>query len=384
MTVLCHRVYSGLEIYFNKMKKKLNIAVSGIGNRALPKGIQTSNWLGWVELIHRSDEFELVAAHDPSAESIQRMVERGYLKPEQNFTDLTRMLTNVPCDALLVCNPVQYHASTIRQAIDHDLHLLVEKPFTDDLQEGRELVSLIQRKKLTACVVQNWRNKDVGRLMHQHIQDGQLGKIGHIFFRYVRDRENPKLPPYIFQEKFPLLYAMGIHHLDLFRYILNDEIISVQGQSFKPDWSLYESDTGLNLFLKTKRGTSIIYSGTISSPNKVISQESLIVEGEKGTLINESQWSEPPLWYYPKGIVDRIELTKHIKGQDRETTEQYNRSDRNILRNFSQSILGKEEPVCRAEDALKSIEVLEASRRACETGEVVYLDTTPELQLENS
>ncbi len=356
------------------MIKKLHIVLSGVGNRALPKKPETSNWLGWVELINRSKGFQLVAVHDISKESMKRIVDRGYLTVEQTYRDFDRMLSKVTCDAILISNPAQYHAATIKKALDFNLHVLVEKPFVNDLTEGRKLVDLIQKKNKTVAVIQNWRCKDVGRLLYETIQNGMLGKIGHIFFRYVRNRENPDYPSYIFDEEYPLLYAMGIHHLDLFRYILDDEYESVRGSSFKPPWSLYKSDTGLHLFLKTKKGVSIVYAGTISSNSKGILQESLIVEGEKGSLVNESQWLEPPLWFYPYGNGKKKRINLAQKITDTSIQEQYNKSDNYILKNFCRSIINLEEPNCSAEDGLRSVAIVEACRLACETGKVIYID----------
>lgn len=351
------------------MDKKIRIALSGIGNRALPRNAANSNWLGWVELIKRSEHFELVAAHDPSQDSLGRIVSGAYLKSPQVYQDLDSMLKTVPCDALLVCNPVEYHGLTIRKALDRGLHLLVEKPFVNDLVEGEGLVRLAEKEKKVIAVIQNWRTKDVGRSLYEAIESGLIGRVGSVFFRYIRDRENPNYPKYIFEEKHPLLYAMGIHHLDLFRYILRQEYLSVSGHSFKPAWSLYKSDTGVNLFFKTGGGTSVIYSGTISSANRVIPQESLVIEGEKGTLHNESQWSEPPLWFYPKAKAEKVDLTKEVKSVS--TNEQYNISDERILNNFYHSVIGDEKPICDAGDALRSVAAVEASRLACESGKAV-------------
>lgn len=354
------------------MKKKLNISISGIGNRALPIKPQSSNWWGWVELINRSEDFQLVAAHDVSRAAIKRILERGYLKSNHTFQDFDLMLKKVACDAVLICNPAEHHAATIIKALDYNLHLLIEKPFVNNLDEGKELIDLIERKGKVAAVIQNWRSKDVGRLIYEAIQNNIIGKIGHIFFRYIRNRENPNYPPYIFEEKYPLLYAMGIHHLDLFRYVLKQEYYSVSGHSFKPHWSMYKSDTGLNLFLKTKSGVSIIYSGTISSRNNIIPQESLVIEGEKGSLLNESQWLEPPLWFYPLGKKEKINLTKKIKKGT--VADQYNIADNYILKNFYHVIIDKKEPICSAKDGLQSVAILEASRKACETGKTIFLD----------
>lgn len=348
--------------------KKIKIAISGIGNRTLPKKVEGSNWHGWAELIKRSDKFELVAAHDVSDEAIARLTGRGYLKPEQTYKDFEAMLKCVECESLLVTNPAEYHAPTIKLALKYGRNILVEKPFVNDAKDGNELLGAIDRAHVKVSVVQNWRTKDVGRIIHDFINKGSLGRIGHVFFRYVRNRENPNYPAYIFEEKFPLLYAMGIHHLDLFRYILNDEFATVAGSSFRPPWSMYKSDTGVTLNLKMKSGIPVIYTGTISSMNRSIPQESLVIEGEKGTIVNESDWSEPPLWFYPAGSKERVDLALGVKGLS--VSEQYNISDQRLLDNFYETVVGNEKAICDAGDALKSVYALELSVKACQTGEI--------------
>jgi predicted dehydrogenase len=354
------------------MQSPVKIVLSGIGNRALPKSPEKSNWLGWVELIKRSPNFQLVGAHDVSPEAIQRLTSRGYLDSCRTYRDVGEMLRQVECDAILVANPAEFHASTIEAAIGRGLHLLVEKPLTTDLAEASDLVARAEQAGLVLAVGQNWRCKDVGRLLHDTIQSGSLGRIGHIFFRYVRDRENPNYPPYIFAEEFPLLYAMGIHHLDLFRYILQDEYVKVSGHSFKPSWTMYQSDTGLNLFFRTSKNIAVVYTGTISSQNRVIPQESLVVEGEKGTLVNESEWLEPPLWFCPKGKKERVDLTQEVA--DMSVAGQYDIADQYLLDNFYQAILKREKPVCSGRDALHSLAALEAGRLSCEQKREVFLE----------
>lgn len=353
------------------MKEKIRIVVSGVGNRALPKDPVGSNWFGWINLISKSDEFDLVAAHDPLDESLKRVVERGYLDPRDTYTDLDEMLSHVSCDAILITNPAEYHACTVQKAIENNLHILIEKPFVTDIDEGKKLVEAIEGKGLISCVIQNWRYKDVGRAIFKVLKDGLLGSIGHIFFRYVRNRENPNYPSYIFEEEYPLLYAMGIHHLDLFRYVLEDEIFSVTGHAFKPPWSMYKSETGVNLFIKTKSGIPIVYAGTISSPNSHFLQESFLVEGEKGSLLNNSDWFEPPLWFYPAGSKEKIDLTGEIT--NRSTRQQYDISDKYILDKFHRSIAFGEEQICSARDGLMSVCVVEASRLACESGKKIFM-----------
>ena len=332
-------------------------------------------WIGWVEQIVRSNYFQLVGVHDPSEESIKRFLKRGYLKEKQVYRDFSLMLKEVSCEAILISNPADFHAETVRMAAEYDLHMLVEKPFVKSYRAGKKLIRTLKDKKLVVAVVQSWRCKDVGAHIFRAIQEGLLGQIGHIFFRYVRNRENQNYPSYIFEEEYPLLYAMGIHHLDLFRYVLKEEYQSVRGHSFKPPWSLYKSDTGVNLYIKTNGGVPIVYTGTVSSQSRGLMQESLIIEGEKGTLCNESQWLEPPLYFFPKGKEGRVDLTTDVK--QRSVSEQYNISDKRILRNFYKAITHGDKLICDAVDGLRSVSAIELARIACKTGKIVFSDGKP-------
>lgn len=347
----------------------IRVVVSGIGNRALPKDPERSNWLGWVELMRRSPEFEVVGAHDPADVSRCRMIERGVLPAEKVFADLGEMLVAVEADAMLVASPAEYHAGAVRAALEAGLHVLVEKPYVTDVAEGRELVALAAERGLTIAVVQNWRTKDVGQAARAAVGEGKLGTIGHVFLRYVRDRENPNLPAYLFDEPYPLLYAMGIHHLDFVRYVLGEDVAEVSGHAFRPDYSVYNSATGLSLFMRTESGTAVSYTGTFSSHQRGIPQESLVIEGEEGTLLNDSDWSEPPLKFFARGEREPVDLTAGITATS--MVEQYDVSDALILDDFGRAVASGSTPICSGEDGLKSVIVLEAARRACETGGTV-------------
>ena len=351
---------------------KIKIVITGIGNRSLPNQPESSNWDGWVEQIHKSNHFELVAAHDTSEESLKKIVDRGYLKQENTFKDFSQMLSETDCEAIIISNPAEFHYDTINIVLNKNLHILVEKPLVINYSDGLDLIKKINKDNKKVLVAQNWRTKDVGQLLRNYIIKGKLGKVGQIFFRYIRNRENPNYPEYIFMEEYPLLYAMAIHHIDLFRYILNDEIKSVSAFSFKPPWSLYTSDTGMNLYLRTYSGVIINYVATLSSLNKIIPQESLIVDGDSGTIMNDSDWSEPPLYFIKRGSNQKIELIN--RNDISEVKIQYDKSDKLLLDNFFEVINNNQLPICDAEDALNSILVLDACRKSFETNQVVTLE----------
>ena len=349
---------------------KIKIAISGVGNRTLPKDVKSPMW-GWLEQVKCSEFFELVGVHDVAESALQRAVKRGYVAATQTFTDLDELYNQTQCQALIVANPVSSHAQSIQWALDRNIHLLVEKPFVHSALLGRDILANNQSQTVVN-VVQNWRAKSAALAAKQFIASEKFGKAGQIFFQYIRNRENPKLPDYLFQEKSPLLYAVGIHHIDLFQYILQDTICSVQGSSFKPSWSRYQDDSGVNLTMTTERGCTIIYTGTFSSQNTILPNESWILEGEKGTLLSESRSCEPPLWFIDKDSQDKIDLTAEIT--ERTEPEQFNLADQTILRNFYDTIAGNEDALCSVSDAVQTLGVLEAVVQACETGQKVLVE----------
>jgi predicted dehydrogenase len=361
------------------MTTPIRIAITGAGNRSLPKRPEGSHWLGWAELIRTSPGFELAGVQDIDPVALARFVERGLVPPERTFADLGAMLDRCPCDALLVTTPGAAHEAAVSLALERGLHVLVEKPLATSLEQGAALARRARERGLVAAVVQNWRSKSVGLALRKAIGGGSpsdlLGEVGHILFRYVRNRENPAYPAYIFQEPYPLLYAMGIHHFDLFRFILadmagtGDEPATVEGRNFKPPWSLYDSWTGHSILIRTVGGRTISYTGTISSRNGAIPQESLVVEGERGTLTCDSDWLEPPLLFHPTGQKTPVDLTAEVSA--RSSREQYDLSDANILANFRDAVRGAAAPLCSAEDGLRSVALVEAARLACETGGIV-------------
>lgn len=348
------------------MAEIIRIAICGVGNRTLPKRPETSNWFGWMDLIHRHPAFELVGVQDVADEALDRAVERGYITREKTFKSPETMLDSIQAAALLVTTPAEFHSANLLLGVERNLHLMVEKPFVADIAEGEEIVRKIEATGKVSLVVQNWRYKDVGRRIRDFIASGALGPVGHIIFRYVRNRENPNYPAYIFEEDFPLLYAMGIHHFDLFRYLLGDEVVSITGQSFKPPWSMYRSVTGHNLFMETKNGVAISYFGTISSQNGALPQESLVIEGANGTLVNNTDWMEPPLLFYEKGKKEPVDLTCDVR--DCSVRAQYDVADIYLLENFRAAIQEGMPSTCPAADSLKSLKLLEAARQACQTG----------------
>jgi len=316
----------------------------------------------WQRHVAESAGLELVGVMDPAQGALDASVEEGHVAAAACFTDLGAMFAEVNPDALIACPIIAAHGEAVRAGLEAGCHVLVEKPFVTEVGEARELTDFAETRGLKLGVVQNWRTKSAGAALREAVAGGVIGDVSHIIFRYLRDREKPHLPDYLFDEPDPVLWAMGIHHFDLFRFILGQEIVSVHGHASRPAWSRYRVPSINDLWMETDGGVVISYVASFSSRNAAIPQESLQVEGELGTLYNDSQYFEPPLWLSLRGGDGPVDLTAGVTARDEQG--QYQIADVAILENFRAAVQDGTPLIASARDNLGTLAAIDAARTA--------------------
>jgi predicted dehydrogenase len=338
----------------------LRVAICGCGMRSRTV---------WQRHLGELPEFELVGVQDVHEPSLARALEEGTIAPDQAFATLDGMIEATKPDALLVCPVHSAHAAAAEAGLAAGCHVLVEKPFTTELSDAVRLADSAEERGLVLGVVQNWRTKSVGQALRRAVAEGAIGEVSHIFFRYVRDRELPHLPEYLFEEPEPMLYALTIHHVDLYRWILGQEIALVDGRSFGPRWSRYAHPSGMHVWMETEAGVGISYVGTVSSRSAHIPWENLLVEGELGTLVTDSNTFDPPLLLSRRGDPEPVDLTADV--MTREPPDQYVLADRAILMNFQRAVTRGEPLISPARENIGTVAAVDAIRTSLREGRPV-------------
>lgn len=95
---------------------------------------------------------ELAAVCDTRAEAVG---ERSKAWKVPGFTDIHRMLNEVPLDAVVVMLPHHVHLPVMRSLLEHRIPTLLEKPISTDRQEAREICDLAQRSGVPVLVGHN-------------------------------------------------------------------------------------------------------------------------------------------------------------------------------------------------------------------------------------
>jgi predicted dehydrogenase len=214
----------------------------------------------WVEEVTRDTPgIQPVAWIDIDPAMRERAVVELELPPETVFASLEEALTRVAADAALVVVPLSAHAAVTRQALEAGLHVLVEKPFTETLEQARALAELADRRQRVLMVNQNYRWFPAPALARRLVREGALGDLiacyldFHLYFGAGYR--------YFFLEE-PLLSDMAIHHFDTLRFVLDDEPVEVSCRSWAGPGTPFAGHPAAVATMRFAKGTVVSYRGS--------------------------------------------------------------------------------------------------------------------------
>jgi len=95
----------------------------------------------------------------------------------ETFEDYRKMIDKMDLDFVIIATPTIHHAEAIKYAIKNDVHIFVEKPFTLNPEEGREIVNMLQGKKLVNQVGYVIRFSDVFQKVKEFLDSGMIGDL---------------------------------------------------------------------------------------------------------------------------------------------------------------------------------------------------------------
>ena len=187
------------------------------------------------------EEVDVVAYVDSDPAAFGRLRRHMDVEPGRCFTSLESAIENTRPDAALVTATLAAHESLTRAALESGLHVLVEKPFTDELARAEDLVRLAETKGRTLMVSQNYRWFPAVRTATRLVAEGSLGRLYAIAIDFRRNDASPPKPRRRHHADIqPLLIDMSVHHFDLLRMILGTEPDSIHCTAPPLPWSGFE------------------------------------------------------------------------------------------------------------------------------------------------
>lgn len=145
----------------------IKVAVVGLGKMGLSHHA----------MINAHPDVEVVGVCDSSSYVL------GVLKKYtgvNTYTDYDAMLNDVALDAVVIATPSRSHAHMVGAALERDVHVFCEKPFTLDTDDADRLTALSRERRLVTQV--GYHNRFVGAFREVKIllEAGAIGEVTRV------------------------------------------------------------------------------------------------------------------------------------------------------------------------------------------------------------
>jgi UDP-N-acetylglucosamine 3-dehydrogenase len=159
-------------------------------------------------------DVELVAVADMNSELVQ---EAARLRGARAYTDYRTMLEQAQPDLVTVAVPTQAHFQVVLDALGAGCHVLVEKPISATLAEGRRMIERSATLGLVLAVGHIERYNPAVIELKRRLDNGELGRIFQIHAR--------RLGPFPARvSDVGVVVDLAPHDLDIMRYLTGKEV----------------------------------------------------------------------------------------------------------------------------------------------------------------
>ncbi|OAB35709.1 hypothetical protein PMSD_11915 [Paenibacillus macquariensis subsp. defensor] len=233
-------------------------------------------------VIISSTDFSLVGLVDIDSGRVKQCAEAFRVPPEGCFTDYEEAFKNLDVDAVFIAVISPLHYAICKSALNHGLHVMLEKPFTVTMEQAKELTALAKMKNLKITVNQNYRFFPTVLTAKNALDCKLLGKplFANTQFFFCHDGKT-------YQRKMEnyMLMEMAVHHIDLIRYLFSSNVISVSGKTWNVPESGYVGDPNVQASYELENGISAFYIGSLLSKGHATSWEgSWRIQCENGSI----------------------------------------------------------------------------------------------------
>ena len=133
----------------------------------------------------------------------------------KTVTDSRELIASPDVDAVAVITPVWTHYELAKAALEDGKHVFIEKPFTSNSDQARELIDLAERKRLKIMVDHTFLFTGAVRKIKELVDSGSLGDL----YYYDSLRVNLGL----FQHDVSVIWDLAPHDLSIMDYLIKGE-----------------------------------------------------------------------------------------------------------------------------------------------------------------
>ncbi len=174
---------------------------------------------------------QITAVCDTHAERAEAFVREFGV--EQAYYDAERMLREANLDFIDIITQPDSHRSLVELAAAYKTPVICQKPLAPSLEDAQAMVAVCRNAGIPFMVHENFRWQRPMRAFKK-----AAGEIGDLFFGRIlfRSGYDPSIDqPYLAEDPRFILYDVGVHILDLVRFLLGEAVqLTCQTQRVNP------------------------------------------------------------------------------------------------------------------------------------------------------
>jgi len=221
--------------------------------------------------------YEVVAVADVEERSLRDVADRFAIGTR--YRSAQELVQDARIDVVGVCVPPVAHAGVAARALAAGKHVLVEKPLAASLKDADHLVECAERAPGFALMGFNLRWHRLVRQARTELRSGRIGTVQCVRSVFSDGgRGDSQVPSWRKQPGLggDVLCDLAVHHFDLWRWLLDDEV----GQLFAVSGDPHHRDAAVTVTGRMRKGTII----SVTVLNGSASQHVVEVYGDAGSL----------------------------------------------------------------------------------------------------
>ena len=261
--------------------EKVKIGIIGIGNMG------TSHAKTITE--GKVPELELVAVADKQ-EGRRQWCKDNLPESVQIFEESSDLIASGVCDAVLVAVPHYQHPELSVEALQHNLHVLCEKPAGVYTKQVREMNEAAAKSERVFAMMFNQRTNCVYRKMHDMVANGELGEIRRVnwiitdWYRTQSYYDSGSWRATWDGEGGGVLLNQCPHNLDLIQWICGMPA-KVQAFCHEGKWHDIEVEDDVTAYLEYPNGATGVF---ITTTGDAPGTNRFEITGDLGKLVCEN------------------------------------------------------------------------------------------------
>lgn len=318
---------------------------------------------------------EIKGFFDLSSERAQALVD---IYGGKVYASVDELIADPEIDAVSVCVANAFHAETAIKALRAGKHVLCEKPMAVTLADCEAMIAEAEKAGKRLMLGHNQRLAPAHARAKEILDSGELGKV--ISFQTTFGHKGPEMwsmdksaNTWFFKKKsaaFGSMADLGIHKIDLIRYLIGSDIVSVYSnlavldKKF-PDGTPIEVDDNSVEVLNFASGAM----GTVTTSWTHYGEECnvTVLYCEKGImkLYADPQYSLQIVW--ADGKVDKFAIDRL------QTNDDAQQASSGVIDEFVAAVSEKRPSILDATAILGSMKAVFACLKSAEEGKAVTL-----------